>query len=99
MRKVICVHGQKMQLRPISAYDAVRGASLSKKTALRLKKLYDGDMSELCDGACIAHLSLFRGGKRAYSSPLTVMRKLSVEEIIRVRENYLDMMEKQGENS
>lgn len=87
-------------LRPISAWDAVRATVLTRKTAARMEKTASCGVSELCDCACMAYLSLYRAGRRAFASPTAVLRALSVEEMVKVQREYLSMMaDAQGEDS
>ena len=65
-----------------------------------LKKIWPEDLSRLCDGGCIAALCLYRQGRRAFHSPLSALRSLSVEEICLVEKAYLSLMAegKEGEH-
>ncbi|MBC8570533.1 hypothetical protein [Zongyangia hominis] len=90
--------GGSYELRPISAYDAVRGTKLAQKAAAQMEKHATCQVEDLCDGACMAALCLYRAGRRAFSTPLTVLRALSVEEITRVQREYLRMMSEEGED-
>lgn len=96
----ITLRGNPYEIRPISAYDAVRGAALAQKSAEALKKIWPEDLSRLCDGGCIAALCLYRQGRRAFHSPLSALRSLSVEEICLVEKAYLSLMAegKEGEH-
>ncbi len=98
MQKTIILDGKSYLLKKLSATDALECISLEKQFRKEFApKDADPKLTEaLCENAVLGYFCVFDDGKKAFSSPLEVLKTLSLDAIATIYEEYCAFSEEQS---